>query len=186
MTSTVEFHKTNRYKSCPNNWNTVDGQNIQTLDNFNPPHPQISKFWTSSNGWDGWTKQINPPNIKCHARLLEHWHLGSGVACHSSSQGLYILSTYCMSKLELRKAWVSCTPVTLVMLLQGGNGEALCLIKCMSLLKQMQSSCSAISTALSASILVQMAVISVPCQSILHFSINVIELLSYLSWWMSR
>ncbi len=65
-----------------------------------------------------------------------------------------------MSKLELRKAWVSCTPVPWPCC-YGGNGEALCLIKCMSSLKQMQSSCSAISTALSASILMQMAVISV-------------------------
>ena len=82
-------------------------QNIQTLDNFNPPpHPQISKFWTSSKGWDRWAKQINPPNIKCHARLLEDWHLGSGVACHSSSQGLNILSIYCMS-LHMH-CWCNC------------------------------------------------------------------------------
>ena len=69
---------------------------FETLDNFDPPHLQISKFSTSSKGWDGWTKQIKPPKIKCHARLLEHWDLGSGVACHSSSKGLNIWSIYCM------------------------------------------------------------------------------------------
>ena len=42
---------------------------VHTLDNFNPPHPQISQFWTSSKGWDGWTKQINPPQHQMSCAL---------------------------------------------------------------------------------------------------------------------
>ena len=44
-------------------WDTVDGQIIQTLDNFIPRAPQISKLFSSSKGWDGWTKQIKPRSM---------------------------------------------------------------------------------------------------------------------------
>ena len=34
---------------------------FKPLDNFIPRAPQISKLFSSSKGWDGWTKQIKPP-----------------------------------------------------------------------------------------------------------------------------
>ena len=49
---------------------TVDGQIIQTLDNFIPRAPQISKLLSSSKGWDGWTKQIKPHSMTYHAHIL--------------------------------------------------------------------------------------------------------------------
>lgn len=36
---------------------TVDGHNIQILDNFTPEAPQISNLFCSSKGWDGWDFQ---------------------------------------------------------------------------------------------------------------------------------
>ena len=47
---------------------TVDGQIIQTLDNFIPRAPQISKLLSSSKGWDGWTKTNQTPqhDISAH------------------------------------------------------------------------------------------------------------------------
>ena len=68
-------HKVGPKKTCISlGWNnstyrveitlhTVDGQIIQTLDNFIPRAPQISKLFSSSKGWDGWTKQIKPHSM---------------------------------------------------------------------------------------------------------------------------
>lgn len=47
--------------------------------------------WTSSKGWGGWPKQFKSPHITCNA----HWHVGSWVASHDSSQALKILSICC-------------------------------------------------------------------------------------------
>ena len=49
---------------------TVDGQIIQTLDNFIPRAPQISKLSSSSKGLDGWTKQIKPHSMTRHAHVV--------------------------------------------------------------------------------------------------------------------
>ena len=46
---------------------TVDGQNIQTLDNFDPPHPQIFKVlnFFQGLGWVDKTNQTPQHQLSC-------------------------------------------------------------------------------------------------------------------------
>ena len=76
-------------------WDTVDGQNIQTLDNFTHNAPQISKLLSSSKGWDGWTKEIEPPkHDMSRTRCLTLTFGDEGVMPIFSSGFEYILSIY--------------------------------------------------------------------------------------------
>ena len=49
----------------------IDGQNIQTQDNYAPHAPKKNQIvCSSSKGWDWWTKEINPPSMTYHAQVV--------------------------------------------------------------------------------------------------------------------
>ena len=88
------------FKSCQwekTEWfHTVDGQIMQTLDTFShaPPPPQISKLFSTSKGWDGWTKEINPHSMTCHAHVVNFDIWGWGCQPNLSSRFDYFFIVY--------------------------------------------------------------------------------------------
>ena len=59
-----------------------------------PPPTQISKLFSSSKGWDGWTKEIKPHSMTCHP------HFGDGGFSPIFPRGLNILSIYGLRNLR--------------------------------------------------------------------------------------
>ena len=80
---------------------TVDGQHIQTLDNFISRARQISKLFSSSKGWDGWTfRDQTQEHDRSRTRCLAARHVGMGVSVILFPQGLNVLSIYGITSSE--------------------------------------------------------------------------------------
>ena len=73
------------------------------------PAPQISKLFSSSKGWDGWTKEIKPHSMTCHAHFVckrgfqSNLFLKDWIFCPSAESTIseYIVSQSVSSRINI-------------------------------------------------------------------------------------